>query len=149
MDALKTGGVAVNTICFAELPMGAQRHVSSQPKLSNRQRSGICLSKDADLTSTGFLQNSAVYAGLGDSKLGLFVATAGLGRHNQASQSSISSTTGLSSVPIGSIVTDTQSPARRRSPLAMPTPAGVPVDTISPGSNVIYCEVQAMISAQE
>ena len=48
----------------------------------------------------------------------------------------VSASTGFSSIPIGTIVARTRSPGLRNVPVAEPTPEGVPVAMMSPGSSV-------------
>src|SRR5271165_3635482 len=48
----------------------------------------------------------------------------------------VSASTGFSSIPIGTIVARTRSPGLRNVPVAEPTPDGVPVAMMSPGSSV-------------
>src|SRR5690348_3560685 len=55
--------------------------------------------------------------------------------------------TGLTSVPSPSISTSTVSPPRRKRPWIAPTPAGVPVAIMSPGSKVMVRESHAISSA--
>ncbi len=48
----------------------------------------------------------------------------------------VSASTGFSSIPIGAIVARIRSPGLRNVPVAEPTPDGVPVAMMSPGSSV-------------
>src|SRR5271170_3650955 len=66
--------------------------------------------------------------------------------HNRSPK--VSSTTGLSRVPIPSMVTSTRSPAlsQRCGLRHNPTPSGVPVAMMSPGSKVMMCDRNSMMA---
>src|SRR6185436_8895938 len=57
--------------------------------------------------------------------------------------------TPLVTAPSPSTSTETVSPSRRKMPLRPPTPAGVPVAMMSPGTSVVVRDSQAIVSTTE